>query len=431
MLNQLGVDKNLIKVFVIAEELEIYTKTLNPDFYGEIVVGVRGLIPQRQFIENYYPAGTHIVSLDDDITKLDLSFTDYKSADILFKSAFEECIKEGAYLWGLYPVCNPMCLTKNRPITNHLVFIVGAFFGYINRPNDPDLDLSVCKSVTDGNSNKEDVERSIRYFLKDKKVLRFGRVGFKTQYYGKDGGGLGKMEDRIINMKECALKLNETFPDLTKIKIRANGLYEIVFKAPKGVTVGIPKPKAVITPAEISTPIQLPPIEDMEQVAELFALLEEREISLVKGARGRARKFGEHRSITLGYITGRVNKKYDLSYESKKRPKLYTAVLHFGKKICPFEFHAITINKNLKCARHIDGGNVGKSLLVSIGTYEGCNIVLEGFGEYNTNCRPVIFDGGKIYHYNTDLIKGTKYSLVFYTNPNKPCIVDKSNILEK
>jgi hypothetical protein len=243
MLNNLGIDKNIIKVFVVKEEFEIYNKTLNPEFYGEIVIGMPGLIAQRQFIENYYPAGTHIVSLDDDITKLDLSFTEYKSADEFFKSTFEECIKEGAYLWGLYPACNPLCLIKNRPITNHLVFIIGAFYGYINRPNDPNLELSVCKSVENGNGNKEDVERSIRYFLKDGKVLRFGRVGFKTKYYGKDGGGLGIMEERIKCMKDCSLKLNETFPDITKIKIRENGLYEIVFKAPKGITVCISKKK--------------------------------------------------------------------------------------------------------------------------------------------------------------------------------------------
>ena len=420
MLNQLGIDKNLIKVFVIAEELEIYTKTLNPEFYGEIVVGVLGLIPQRQFIENYYPAETHIISLDDDITKLDLSFTDYKSADELFKSAFEECIKQSAYLWGLYPVCNPLCLTKNRPITNHLVFIIGAFYGYINRPNDPDLDLSICKSVENANGNKEDVERSIRYFLKDGKVLRFGRVGFKTQYYGKDGGGLGKMEDRIESMKNCSLKINETFPSLTKIKIRENGLYEIVFKAPKGVTVGIPKSKEISSTTDM--PIQLPLIEDKEQISKLMNLLEEKEISFMSGVRGRAKLFGCHRSITLGYITSRVHKIYQLSYETKKRPKLYEAVLEFGKKICPFEFKAITINKNLKCIRHIDSGNVDKSLLVSIGDYEGCNIILEGFGEYNTNCRPIIFDASKIYHYNTDLIKGTKYSFVFYSTHDKSSI---------
>lgn len=418
MLNQLGIDKKLINVFVVEQELDIYKSTLNPDFYNEIIVGKLGLIPQKEFIENYYPAGTHIISIDDDISKLDLSFSEYKTADEFFKSAFEECKKSNAYIWGLYPICNPLCLTKNRPITNHLVFIIGAFFGYINRPNDPDLELSLCKTVENGNGNKEDVERSIRYFLKDKKILRFGRIAFKTQYYGKDGGGLGKMEDRIENMKSCALLINQTFPELTRIKIRPNGLYEIVFKQQKGVTVGIPK-IPLVEPESIAPPIQLPSIENMTEIAELYSLLEEREIPHRVNKLGRARTFGPHRSMTLGYIVARTTKQYGLSYESKKRPKLYEAVVNFGKKICPFEFHAITINKNLKCPRHIDSGNVGQSLLVSLGDYKGCNLVLEGYGEYDTNCCPIIFDGSHIFHYNTELISGTKYSLVFYTNPNK------------
>jgi hypothetical protein len=406
LLNSLGINKNIINIFVVEEEYEMYKTELNQEYYNEIIIGKLGLIQQREFIENYYPVGTHIVSIDDDITKIDLSFTDYKSADEFFKCAFEECKNKNAYLWGVYPVCNPLCLTKNKPITEHLVYIIGALYGYINRPNDSDLDLTICKSIE--TSNKEDTERSIRYFLKDKKVLRFGRVGIKTQYYGKDGGGLGKLNDRIESMKKSTLLINKTFPELTRIKIRENGLYEIIFKAPKGVTIGLPKQKEI---SEIEPPIQLEQIQDMEEVSELYNLLEENEIRLIKDGVGRSKTFGSYRSITLGYIKARISKKYDLSYESKKRPKLYQAVVNFGKKICPFEFQAITINKNLKCPKHIDGGNVGKSLLVSLGDYEGCNIVLEGYGEYDTNCRPIIFDGSKIFHYNTDLISGTKYSL--------------------
>jgi hypothetical protein len=70
----------------------------------------------------------------------------------------------------------------------------------------------------------------------------------------------------------------------------------------------------------------------------------------------------------------------------------------------------------LVCPRHLDPSNTGKSLLVSFGDYEGCNIVVEGYGEYDTNCSPIVFNGSKYYHYNTPLKSGNKYSLVFFTN---------------
>ena len=48
-----------------------------------------------------------------------------------------------------------------------LTFIIGAFYGFINRPNDSDLLTTI-----DHYGNKEDVERSIRYWLKDGNVVR-------------------------------------------------------------------------------------------------------------------------------------------------------------------------------------------------------------------------------------------------------------------
>jgi hypothetical protein len=56
----------------------------------------------------------------------------------------------------------------------------------------------------------------------------------------------------------------------------------------------------------------------------------------------------------------------------------------------------------------------GKKRSVSFGEYEGCNIVIEN-KEYNTNCNPVIFNGAEMEHWNSDLIGGNKYSLVYFS----------------
>jgi hypothetical protein len=67
------------------------------------------------------------------------------------------------------------------------------------------------------------------------------------------------------------------------------------------------------------------------------------------------------------------------------------------------------------CPKHYDSKNVGESMLVSFGDYTGCNIVIEGI-VYDAKHTPVIFNGSKREHWNTDNLTGNKYSLVFYKN---------------
>lgn len=153
-----------------------------------------------------------------------------------------------------------------------------------------------------------------------------------------------------------------------------------------------------------------------DDIQEIYSLLQDITIPLNSNKTGRARTFGSHRAMTLGMIKGRVSKKYDISLRSKKFPKIYECLMNFGKTFVPFEFNAIHVNHNVICPRHLDPYNTGMSCIVSIGDYEGCNLIIEGYGEYNTNCLPVVFDGSKMYHSNTPLISGNKYSFVFFTN---------------
>jgi hypothetical protein len=411
-LHQLGIPKERINVFVVKEEYNLYLSTLNPLYYNQLVIGVKGLVQQRRFIELSYPEGTRIVSIDDDIQSLNLTFSQYKSADELFTAAFEECDKQNCFLFGLYPCNNPLILQRNKEITSHLTFIIGAFYGFINQPHDEALALTISPKY---NGNKEDVERSIKYFLRDGKVLRFNRVSFKTKYYGKDGGGLGTLNDRIIPMREATLEILEAYSKLTRKKVRPNGLYEVVFPSPKGVTICISKAKQIKS-EEIEPPIQLPELTNPEDYLEVYNLLCNTTVKLNSNKSGRL-SFGKHRSMVLGFIKARVTRVFGLSYESKRNPELYQAVLELGKKICPFEFNAIHINEDVVCPRHLDPGNVGKSLLLSLGDYNGCNLVIENYGEYNTNCKPIVFDGSSSWHYNTPLLSGKKYSLVYFTSP--------------
>lgn len=221
-LQECNIDPELVTVFVVQDDLAEYEKTLNPYWYGRIVVGVLGLTPQREFIANHYPVDTRIISLDDDIECIDLSMTPYTSLHYFFLEAFRQCHIHKAYIWGVYPVWNPYFREKRIPITYGLSFLIGAFYGYINRVNRP-------LNYLTREGNKEDVERSLLYYEQDGAIIRFNQVGFKTKYYGNDGGGLGKFKDRLGIMAADAAAIHQKFPTVTRIKVRRNGMTEIVF----------------------------------------------------------------------------------------------------------------------------------------------------------------------------------------------------------
>jgi hypothetical protein len=77
------------------------------------------------------------------------------------------------------------------------------------------------------NGQKEDVERTIKYFIHDGIVVRYNKIGFETKYYGSRGG-LGTFEDRIKPGLEMSKKLAKMYPTYGKIKIRKNGMPEFV-----------------------------------------------------------------------------------------------------------------------------------------------------------------------------------------------------------
>ncbi len=392
-LHKLGIKKESINVFVVKEEYDEYLETLNKDYYNKLIVGEKGLVNQREFIEQYYPIDTKMVSLDDDIDSIDLSLTEHNSVDDFIQYAFQKCVERNVYIWSVYPVYNPFFRKDRNEIKCGLIFLVGAFYGFINR-HDEDIKLRLTRE-----DNKEDVERSILYYLKDGNMLRFDKIGFKTKYYGT--GGLGSLKERLEPMKKYSEILNKEYPSLTKIKIRKNGLYEIVLKEPK----------------KTNNVIQLPEIDaGSDCVSELYYLLSNTTIPSNDAGRGRSKTFGRHRSMTLGYVTARFSGKYGLSYYSKKYNELYDSIIRFGKEHVPFKFNAIQVNHNVVCPRHIDPKNCGKSMLVSFGDYSGCDIVVEGCGTFNTNMVPIIFNGAEKYHYNTPLISGDKYSIVFFSH---------------
>ena len=95
-------------------------------------------------------------------------------------------------------------------------------FGIINR-HDMDLKLTI--------NEKENTERTLKYYVKDGKVLRYNNITIKTNYYKNKGGMQSFNRDRINNSKKSANYLHKKYPSLTKIKVRkTTGITEVQLK---------------------------------------------------------------------------------------------------------------------------------------------------------------------------------------------------------
>lgn len=228
MLHKHKISKQHIYVYVANnEEYNIYKNILNKDFYNKLIIGKKGLVQQRQFIIEQWPENKEIVFFDDDVDSIDFSLSQFKNKtlDFFLKHAFSECLKLKSYIWGVYAVFNPFFRKARKEMTTELNYIVGAFYGIINRPKLKNIQLTITKE----NGQKEDVERTLKYFIHDNIVLRFNKVGFTTKYYGKEGG-LGRFEDRLKPMSEASERLQKKYPEYGYIKKRGNGMTEFVLR---------------------------------------------------------------------------------------------------------------------------------------------------------------------------------------------------------
>jgi len=219
--------KNIYVYVANKTEFDEYKKVLDPKLYKHLVIGKKGLVPQRQFIMNQWKEGQPIVFFDDDVESIDLSLSMFKNKPLshFFKHAFNECKKQQSYIWGVYPVFNPFFRKPRKEMIGHLTYIVGAFYGILNRPNLNSIKLTITKE----NGQKEDVERTLKYFIEDGIVLRFNKVGFITKYYGKSGG-LGTFEARLKPMLEASDKLKKMYPEYGDISTKKTGMTEFKLK---------------------------------------------------------------------------------------------------------------------------------------------------------------------------------------------------------
>jgi hypothetical protein len=117
-------------------------------------------------------------------------------------------------------------------------------------------------------------------------------------------------------------------------------------------------------------------------------------------------------------VFGMINKRgkgVGPAANNDRYPELYKQLMSFGEKNIPIQFDGIQLNNNYESTMHVDRNNVGESVIVSFGNYEGGELVIEG-KVYDTRYQPILFEGSKYRHWNQKILSGDKYSLVFFKN---------------
>jgi hypothetical protein len=186
----------------------------------DVVNGGMGIGTVRNFIHTYYPQGTHVFQLDDDIDGLyqrvnESTVTPLNNVHEFVKRCFQLCEAKGYHLWGVYPVKNPLFM--NDRVTEDLRFICASLFGITVRDHDAchiDVDLKV------------DYELSIKHYVHDGGVLRFENVCYETNYY-TNPGGLHDRRDVQMSV-DAARTLCSKYPKFCKVNTaRQNDYCEV------------------------------------------------------------------------------------------------------------------------------------------------------------------------------------------------------------
>ena len=228
LLEKHNINKDLITIFVNDDEqLELYNKI---EGYKIIPSYQKGIGKNRTWIRNYYPNGTNLIFLDDDIENvLEKETKEVVDLNKFFCTGFERCHQEKATLWGI-PLVDNYFFMKNN-VSDNLKYI-GAVYGVVINQN--------TKNIKVFENQWEDYIFSIEHFLKDGKVIRFNNYGIKSKWYNHDGGicsFMGGKQNRLQILEESAKALEEKYPKACKVYYKKDGTPNLRlnhrFKSPK------------------------------------------------------------------------------------------------------------------------------------------------------------------------------------------------------
>lgn len=214
-----GIPPERIDVWVADKEQRAeYIETLDPALYYGVNIAAPTLRGARNHIARAYPAGTRLLCVDDDVRALKAKagnkLVPVTDVAAVVERGFREMDKAGARIWGIYPASNAMFMKD--AVRTGLTYIIGSFWG-VHLRGDP------CELVT--LEDKEDVERSCRFFERDGTVCRLEDITVISNYYTEPGGM--QVTRTPARVASSARRMVEMFPRLATYWERKDGTAEV------------------------------------------------------------------------------------------------------------------------------------------------------------------------------------------------------------
>ena len=179
-----NIDPEKVYIFLSdPDEREVYEKVISETRYNKnIIDGRKGAGGNRNFICDYFPVGTNILCLDDDVDdiieavdkKTSVSIKDFEE---LIQTGFQHTILAGFNLWGICSHNNPFYMDKQ--VSYNLKLIQGSCQGIIIQEHDDFL----YRVFEIG----EDKEYCIRQYIKNGGIVRLNNYGMVSEFFGVGG----------------------------------------------------------------------------------------------------------------------------------------------------------------------------------------------------------------------------------------------------
>ncbi|CAJ1377849.1 unnamed protein product [Effrenium voratum] len=233
MLSRQRIPVSRVTLFVANEtERGHYRKALQDSAWEKVRIelSVLGNKNSRNFIMKFFPAGTYVVSIDDDVERISWKIQEGMthhvlrtlppgSLETIIFDAYKQMRDHKAFLWGVSTSQNARHM-KTYGISKRNGLVNGYLNGYISRPQCKEL----FRTLSDAT---EDSEFAVRHFAKDGVVLRYRMYAGITSPYLNRGGLQKKFEvkgERISAEQRSearkkeerwgALELHRMFPKL-------------------------------------------------------------------------------------------------------------------------------------------------------------------------------------------------------------------------
>lgn len=216
-LKRCNIDLSKIDIHVRQEDYQQYKDNLDPQSYGRLISfqAPIGVMHARNQIASYYPEGTHLVCIDDDIESIEERITSKQLGTVedlesVIEEGFKQSMVTGYRLWGVHYCNNPYFMPVDVRIG--LTIIAGGFFGYVVEHKEEEF-----VTIDD----YEDVERSFNFYLKDGGLIRMDKYTTNTDSRKIAGG----MQDyrTADGFEESARYLAEKYSQLCNYYVGKDG----------------------------------------------------------------------------------------------------------------------------------------------------------------------------------------------------------------